>query len=492
MNVAFLNPMFGVDFTKSARWFARSRGRVQRHPDYLAIAAATVEQAGHRLFFCDAQAKNMPTEVLLPKLREFKPDLIVYQATTPSIDCDIAAAARCKEATGAMNVFVGPHVSAEPQDTLERAEGAVDAVTIGEYDYTLRDLANGVRLEDCLGLVWLDQGTVRTNPARPRIDNLDELPFPAWKHIDIHDYHDAGKLFPFLTLISGRGCRAACTFCQLPQVMNGRSYRTRSIEHILGEIDYDVSLFPNLREIMFEDDTLTMRGSEERLTALCEALLRRRSSLTWSANARVDVNDYELLRLMKRSGCRMLCVGFEFGDPDVLLRIGKGATVDQMHTFAENAHRAGIRVHGCFMFGGPGETRETARRTIDLACTLPIDTAQFSGVVAYPGTAYYQWAKKSGYLVPQRWRDWVDADGEQVTTVSLPDLSATEINALIDDGLRAFYTRPSQMWRMATNIRSMADVRAKWHGVKSFLAYFRTRTPQTSGGDGGQRESKHS
>jgi radical SAM superfamily enzyme YgiQ (UPF0313 family) len=224
---------------------------------------------------------------------------------------------------------------------------------------------------------------------------------------------------------------------------------------------------------MFEDDTLTIRSNRDRLAELCEGMVRRNLGLSWSANARVDLNDLEILRLMNRSGCRMLCVGFEFGDEGVLERVGKGTTIEMMHTFADNARRAGIRIHGCFMIGGPGETPASARKTIELAQQLKIDTAQFSGVVAYPGTAYYQWAKENGYLIPKEWREWVDDNFEQVTTQSLPDLPVDDINALIDEGLRKFYLRPSQMLRMVGNIRTMADVKAKLHGFRSFLNYFK-------------------
>jgi radical SAM superfamily enzyme YgiQ (UPF0313 family) len=478
MRVAFLNPMFGRDFTKAARWFARSRGRVQRHPDYLCIAAATVEAAGHEIFFLDAQAKNMPTTVALSHVREFKPDLAVFLASTPSIDSDIAAAAAVKHATGATTILVGSHVSAEPEDTLRRAGSAVDsldAVAVGEYDYTLRDLANGVPLRDCPGIAWRDGSAIHVNGRRPLIDDLDALPFPAWQYIDITDYRDAGKLFPFLTLISGRGCYGRCTFCQLPQTMNGRGYRARSVENVVAEIEYDLRLFPNLKEIMVEDDTFVTRANRDRIVRLCEELIRRKLGISWSANARVDLNDLEILRLVKRSGCRMLCSGFEFGDQAVLDAVHKGITLDDMYAFAENTHRAGIRVHGCFMFGGPGETPETARKTIDLACKLKIDTAQFSGLVAYPGTAYYDWAKQNGFLIPTDWRGWVDDNFEQCATVRCPQLSVEQINALIDEGLRKFYLRPSQFWRMANNIRTPADLKAKLHGFKSFLGYFSSK-----------------
>jgi radical SAM superfamily enzyme YgiQ (UPF0313 family) len=475
MRVAFLNPMFGPDFTKSARWFARSRGRVQRHPDYLCTAAAVVEAAGHAIFFLDAQAKNLATEDLLPQLRAFKPDLIVYQATTPSIDADIAAARLCKDATGAINVFVGSHVSAEPEDTLTRAAGAVDAVAVGEYDYTVRDLANGISVRECLGSAWQDGARVVNNARRPFIEDLDALPFPAWRHIDVRDYRDAGKRFPFLTLISGRGCFGRCAFCQLPQVMNGRRYRARSVENVVAEIEYDLKLFPDLKEIMFEDDTLVMRANRDRLARLCEELIRRKYPISWSANARVDLNDLEILKLIRRARCRMLCVGFEFGDQRILDAVDKGTTIDDMFRFAENARMAGLRIHGCFMFGGPGETLETARKTIGLAQRLGIDTAQFSGVVAYPGTSYYAWARDNGYLIPTCWRGWVDDALEQCATVRCPELSVEQINALIDEGLRTFYLRPSQMWRMVRNIDSFADLKAKFHGLRSFAGYFRSK-----------------
>lgn len=472
MKVAILNPMFGKDFTKSARWFARSRGRVQRHPDYLAYAAGVIKEAGHELLFVDCQAKNLPSEEFVTDLKRFAPDMVVCQTSTPSIYTDIESARLFKEATGALSVFVGSHSSAVPDEVLRTADGAVDACALGEFDYTLRDLAAGTALKDCAGLAWWDSGEVLRTADRPYIEDLDEMPFPAWDHLDIYDYRDGAKLYPFLTSITGRGCRYRCSFCQIPQVMNGHRYRTRSVENVVDEMERNLKLFPDLREIMFEDDTLTMRIARDRLIELCEEIIRRDLPLSWSANARVDLNDYETLQLMKRSGCRMLCVGFEFGDQKVLNNVKKGTTIEQMYTFAENAARAKLRIHGCFMFGGPGETMDTARKTIEMSQALKIDTAQFTGVVAYPGTTYFDWAKQGGHLIPEDWRDWVDADFEQQGVVELPDLSKDQINALIDEGLRSFYLRPQQMWRMAVNIRDFADVKAKLHGLKSFLGYF--------------------
>ena len=474
MKVLLLNPAYGHGFCKSARWFAKSRGRVQRHPDYLCQAIAVLEEAGHECRFIDGAAKDLSLEETRGEVEAFRPQVVVIQATTPSIYSDLGYARMCKEAVGdgCLTVAVGAHVSAEAEDTLRKSGGFLDVVARGEYDYTLRDVADGLPREEILGISYATGESVIHNPARPLIEDLDQLPFPAWQHIDPYDYPDAGKLYPFITLMGGRGCEGRCTFCLFPQVMYGQHYRSRSPDRVVDEIEYDLALFPFLKEVMFEDDTLTLKQHLPRLRAICEEILRRGIKISWSANSRADLRDLETLRLMKRSGCRMLCVGFEFGNQQILNNVRKGIKLEHTREFAELAWKVGIRVHGCFMIGGPGETRETARQTIEHAKSLPIDTVQFSGVCAYPGTEYYNWVKESGCLVPQDWPQWVDQNLEQRAVISFPQLPVDEINELVDQGLREFYLRPRQMWRMLRNIRSWADVKTKWHGLMSFVDYF--------------------
>jgi anaerobic magnesium-protoporphyrin IX monomethyl ester cyclase len=474
MRILFLNPAFGHGFCKSARWFAKSRGRVQRHPDYLCQAIAVVEQAGHVCRFIDGAAKDVSLEETQAEVSAFRPEMVIIQATTPSIYSDLSYARMCKEVVGdgCLTVMVGAHVSAEPDDTLQKSGGFLDVVARGEYDYTLRDLAAGLALEEVTGITYAVDGRVIHNPARPLVEDLDELPFPAWHHIDPYDYPDAGKLYPFITLMGGRGCEGRCTFCLFPQVMYGQHYRARSSGRVVDEIEHDLRLFPFLKEIMFEDDTLTLKRHLPRLHAICEEMLRRGIKIPWSANARADLRDPDTLRLMKRAGCRMLCVGFEFGNQQILNNVRKGVRLEHMREFAELARKAGIRVHGCFMIGGPGETQETARETIEFAKGLPVDTAQFSGVCAYPGTEYYKWVKQNGCLVPQDWPQWVDEKLEQRAIVNFPQLSVDEINELVDQGLKEFYLRPVQVLRMLRNVKSRADVTAKFHGLVSFVDYF--------------------
>lgn len=475
MKVIFLNPAFGDDFCKSARWFAKSRGRVQRHPDYLCQAIAVLEADDHRCKLIDGAAKNLSIESTQAEVDLFKPDMIVIQTTTPSIYSDLDYAKMCKETlrNDCMTVAIGPHVSAEPEDTLVKSDGFLDVVIRGEYDYTLRELVSGSPFNQIKGISYKENGQIIHNPNRELLENLDELPFPAWHHINPRDYPDAGKLYPFITLISGRGCSGRCNFCLFPQVMYGHHFRGRSPQSVVDEIEYDLKLFPFLKEIMFEDDALTLRKQLPRLQQICEEILFRNIRISWSANSRADLTELEILRLMKKSGCRMLVVGFEFGNQQILNNVKKGCTIDQMRKFVELTRKVGIRVHGCFMIGGPEETHVTARQTIDFAKSLPIDTAQFSGLCAYPGTEFYQWAKEKDYLVPKDWPNWVDENKEQRAIINFPDLSVDQINQLVDKGLREFYLRPRQMFRMLKNIKSFSDVKTKLYGLKSFVDYFR-------------------
>ncbi|NNE44604.1 MAG: B12-binding domain-containing radical SAM protein, partial [Gemmatimonadetes bacterium] len=246
MKIFIVNPAFGEGFVKSARWFAKSRGRVQRHPDYLARATAVLEHAGHECVLLDAAAKDMPPSGVEERIRAFGPDLVVVYATTPSVLSDLEHVKMAREVTGgAMTVMIGSHVSAEPADTLKRGKGYLDAVTRREYDFTLREVADRGTFEGVVGLSRWDGDEIVHEADRAPIEDLDSLPFPAWQHIDLEDYRDAGKLFPFITLIGGRGCPAKCTFCQLPQVMYGHRYRTRSPGKILDEIEHNLELFPD-------------------------------------------------------------------------------------------------------------------------------------------------------------------------------------------------------------------------------------------------------
>ncbi len=466
-----LNPPYGKDFCRSARWAAKSRGRVQRHPDWMLIAAAVLEKAGNEVKFIEGAALNLNIEDIKNIIKDFTPSVVVIHTTTPSIYNDISYASLAKEICNPITVLIGPHVSAEFENTFKISNGSVDIIALGEYDYILQDIASGKPIKDIEGIAYRYENRIVKTHERPFLD-VKELPFPAWRHIKPEWYHDAGKRFPFLTLISGRGCFGRCTFCRDTPTMYGRSLRFREPSQVVAEMEYDVALFPYIREIMFETDTFTAIPSH--VSGVCEDILKRRLKIPWSCNARVDM-DLSLLPLMKRAGCRMLMVGFEFGTQESLDSVKKGIQLEQSRRFAEEASRLKFIIHGCFMIGAPGETKESARATIDFAKSLPMDTIQISGVCTYPGTEIYQWAKEKGYLVPGDWKAWVDSDLEQCTLLNYPQLSKDNIDKLIDTGLKEFYLRPKQILRMLSNMRDIGDLKRKLFGFKNFIGYFKKK-----------------
>ncbi|MBF0490519.1 MAG: radical SAM protein [Candidatus Omnitrophica bacterium] len=471
MNIVILNPSFGDNFVRVARWAAKSRGRVQRHPEYLLTAAQVLIDHGHNVHYVEAAARNFTAEESINTAVDLKPELLVMHVTTPSIYADIEQARIIKKKAGCKIVFVGQHATAEIDNTFEIAKGVVDYIMPREYDFTLRDLANGIEDSQNLGLCWVKNGLVRKNLPRPDID-VNLLPFPAWQLIKPEWYPDGGKKFPFLTLMTGRGCNNACTFCRDPQLMYGYKLRNRTAELVVAEMEHDLKLHPQIREIMFETDTFA--AERQHVIDVCNLIIEKgiNKRISWSCNMRVNT-DLDLLPLMRKAGCRMLMTGFEFGTDEHLRVIRKGGvSVDMARQYSETAHKNGFTIHGCFMIGAPGETKESARKTIELAKSMPLDTIQITGVASYPGTSLYKWAKDNNYILAKDWRDWLTESGEQRTLLSYPQFSHKDIDEHIDIGLKEFYLRPKQIWRMFISITTMGDFLRKLHGFKAFVQYF--------------------
>ena len=474
MKILVVNEPYVKDFCRTQRWAARTRARVLRAPDWLAYATAVLEQHEYDVRLYDFPAEGWDKDKLRELVRGEQPDVVVLDSTTPSIYSDIECAQIVKEEAGSKVIMVGPHASALPEDTLIEAKGNVDVVCRGEYDYTVLDVVRsfdkGKSLGDVPGISYLDGDEIRYNADRTLIENLDELPFPAWQHLDIMKYFDGGKLYPYMDLISGRGCPFQCIFCLWPQVMHGRRFRLRSPTNIVDEMEYDLKRWPALKkgEIFFEDETFIV--NKRRAIEICHEIRRRGLKVTWSVNARADQGDQELFREMKAAGCRELLVGFESGDQAMLHGMKKRLTLDQSADFVRVAHKAGLAVHGCFVLGLPGETRETMERTMDFALRLDLDTVQFSAAVPFPGTEFYRICEQNGLLGAQSWADWLD-EGEHTSVVEYPGLSKKEIGHYVDEALKKFYFRPGYMVKFLLSTRSPSDLHRKLRGLRNFLSY---------------------
>jgi len=447
MNVLTLNPPFHPKYSRSQRSPAVIKSGVMYYPIWLAYATGVLEQDGFDARLVDAPAAGHKLPDVLALVGDLRPHLVVIDTSTPSIHNDVKVAEAIKRRVpDAFILLVGPHVSALPEASLQLGS-AVDGVARREYDYTVRDLARALdgasALQDIVGLSYReDDGTIVHNADRPFISDLDALPFVSQtykRHLRIEDYFYSITRYPEVAIVTGRGCPYRCMYCVWPQTLTGHRYRTRSVADVASEFEFIAHELPQVKEVFIEDDTLTV--DKDRAIALARELINRGNKLSFTANSRPDVS-YEALRWLKEAGLRLLCVGFESGDQAVLDAMHKGVKVEQFQAFQENARRAGVLVHGCFMAGTPGETRDSLEKTLRLAKRLRPDTAQFFPLMVYPGTEAYEWAKRNGYLTSEDFRQWLTSEGLHRATVSLPHLPAEEMVKWCDAARRSFYLRP--------------------------------------------------
>ena len=472
--VLVINEPYVKDFCRTQRWAARTRGRVLRAPDWLAYATAVLEEAGINAELYDFPARDWDKDDLRRLVREKQPAAVVLDASTPSIYSDIECARIAKEESDCKVVMVGPHVSTCYDEVLNDADGAVDAAALGEYEYTVLDfaktaLAGKSDWRGIPGLAWKNGKVVR-NEDRPLVQDLDSMPFPAWHHLNLWDYFDGTKYYPYIDIIGGRGCPFKCSFCLWPQVMHGQHYRFRSPENIVEEIRWVLTEWPKAiaGEFFFEDDTFAVNRA--RAHKICDAISESKLGCTWSVNTRADILDEDLYKHMKSAGCRQILVGYESGDQNVLDKMQKGIKADLMKESTRKAKAAGLQVHGCFVLGLPGETRNSMRTTLDYALDLNLDTVQFSGAVPYPGTRYFDHCEENGLLRAKRWDDWLN-DGEQQPVVDYPGLTRSEVEEQVNTSLKRFYFRPAYMTKFILASRSKQDLYRKMRGAKNFLTY---------------------
>jgi len=467
LKIMTLNAPFHPKFSRSQRSPAVIKSGVLYYPIWLAYATGVLEQDGFEVRLIDAPADSLSLEDVLEIVRSYQPGMVVIDTSTPSIQNDLRVAEAIKQqAPDVAIMMVGPHVTAMPEETLQ-SSAAVQAVARGEYDYTVRDVARtleaGEDLGEVTGLTYrAADGQIVTNLDRPLIRDLDSLPFVSEvykRHLKVENYFYSITQYPEVAIITGRGCPYHCTYCVWPQTITGHGYRKRSIENVAEEFEYIARELPQVKEIFIEDDTLTV--DQRRSQALAQELIHRGNKLPFTANSRADVS-YETLHSLHQAGLRLVCVGFESGDQRILDNIKKSITVEKFYQFRDDARKAKVLVHGCFMAGNPGDTRESLQLTLDLAKRLNPDTAQFFPIMIYPGTEAFEWASTNQYMLTDDFDQWLTEDGLHRTIVSQPGLSAEEVVAWCDDARREYYLRPrfvaSKIWEIITSPREAGRI----------------------------------
>jgi anaerobic magnesium-protoporphyrin IX monomethyl ester cyclase len=470
MKIVALNPPYFPMFSRASRSPAVTKSSTLYYPFFLAYATGFLEDAGFAVTLLDAPGAKLNRAATVAIVHALAPELVICETSTPSIENDMEVVKDLKAAGIPFVVAVGTHVSALPEEVLEQYP-FLDAVARGEYEYTVRDLARSLNdhglnadLSGIWGLSYVKNGKVCHNVNRPHIEDLDKLPFVSRVYRDhlrqhIDSYFYGANQHPVVAILSGRGCPHHCAYCVYPQTMTGHAYRLRSVGNLVKELEFICRELPEVREIFIEDDTLTV--NRERAQVISKEITARGLKITWSTNSRADA-DYETMSLMHQAGCRLLCVGFESGSQEILDKLEKHICKDDYFRFRRDAARAGLLLHGCFMYGNDGETRETMEATLRLALELDCDTAQFYPIMIYPGTRAYQRYQRAGYITAKSYREWLTDEGFHNCVVSLPGISKEELVAFADYSRRRYYLRPrfiiSKLLQMIRNPKESSRI----------------------------------
>ena len=483
MKVFFVNPPFKSEygkFSRENRSPAVTRSGTLYYPLWLIYAAAACEKDGFEVEFLDAPAKPMNNDETYEYIKSHAngTKLFVINTSTPSIVNDTDYGDKIKELyPDAFVMLVGTHPSALPEETLKNSKN-VDAVARREYDYIVREAAEAIRdgRDPFLtnGLTYRKNNEIKSNPDMSFITNMDEIPFLAEfvkKHLNYKDYFFAAAAYPEMQIFTGRGCMARCNFCVYPQTMHGHNYRMRSAENVVAELEFIAENFPDVKEIVFEDDTFTI--IKDRVIQICNLMIEKglNKRFRWLCNARVNL-DYETMVIMKKAGCHLIIPGIESGSDEILKNIHKGTTLKQVHQYISDAKKAKLAVHACYMVGNKGETRETMQQTLELALKLNTDTAQFYPLLPFPGTEAYMWAKSNGYI-NGTYSDYVKEDGTINSLLELPNLSSKEMVEFCDNARKKYYMRPRYiLHRLWVGLYDWQDLKRSlkaFNKIKKFL-----------------------
>ena len=435
MKTLFLQPpsFGGFDGGAGSRYQAKREIRSFWYPTWLAQPAALVE--GSKLI--DAPPANLGMEPVLAAAADS--EMVVLHTSTPSFASDVKVAQALKDFKPSLKIgFVGAKVAVQPTESLQQGN-CIDFVARNEFDFTIKEIAEGRAYKDVDGISFRDaNGGLVHNKDRAMIEDMDSLPFVTdvyKRDLKIEDYFIGYLMHPYISIYSGRGCKSRCTFCLWPQTVGGHRYRTRSPQHVAAEIAAAQKMWPQVKEFFFDDDTFT--DDLPRAEAIAREL--GKLGVTWSCNAKANV-PRSTLKILKDNGLRLLLVGYESGNQQILHNIKKGMLIDVAKRFTKDCHELGIKIHGTFILGLPGETKETIQQTIEFAKEINPHTLQVSLAAPYPGTALYKQAMENGWLSEEH-AELIDETGIQIAPLNYPHLSHTEIFDSVEVFYKRFYFR---------------------------------------------------
>jgi hopanoid biosynthesis associated radical SAM protein HpnJ len=451
----------GYDGGAGARYQARREIKSFWYPTWLAQPAALVEHSK----LIDAPAHDQSFEDIAHEAKAH--DLLVLHTSTPSFVGDVRVAEAMKALNPALKIgMIGATVAVDADGSMKASE-AIDFVARNEFDFTIKDVAEGIDLAAIDGISYRNgSGVIVHNKDRQVLTDMDQLPFvsPIYQRdLKMENYFIGYLKHPYVSFYTGRGCKSRCTFCLWPQTVGGHNYRVRSIGHVIEEVKYVLRTFPQMKELFFDDDTLT--DNIPRVEELAREL--GKLGVVWSCNAKANV-PYQTLKAMRDGGLRLLLVGYESGNQQILHNIKKGLRIEVAQQFAKDCRALGIKVHGTFILGLPGETRETIQETIAYAKGVNPHTIQVSLAAPYPGTFLHKQATENGWF--ESGSDLLNTAGSQIAQLNYDHLPSGEIFDAVEEFYKKFYFRHSKIGSIVNEMVRDTDMmkRRLREGVEFF------------------------
>lgn len=418
----------------------------------LAYVAAVAEKAGVQAQFIDAHALGLSLDETIRRVKSFDPDLLAFTVTTYLFYQTLAWVRALREALATPTIMGGVHMGIYPAETF--SHHSIDFGCIGEAEVVLPPFLaavnNGRDLARVNGLIWREGERVVVNECAPVLDDVNTSPFPA-RHLLPNDryYSFISQFKNFTPMITSRGCPFKCIFCE----QGDMKFRPRTPENVVDEVEECYHVY-RVRELDVFDSSFTVQ--KKRVIGICEELLRRNIKIAWAIRSRVDLVDEEILKALRRAGCKRIYYGIEAGDPEILKTLRKETNVELIREIITLTRKYKIDTFGYFMVGSPGETAETVERSIRFAIDLKLDYAQFSKVTPMPATELYR------MLVAERKRDyWREYILDESKDLYLPRPgTALDEEAIQESTRRAylrFYFRPRYIIKAIWRLKSWSE-----------------------------------
>ena len=428
-----------------------------RAPLDLAYMSAVLEQDGHACKIRDYPVEDDRWQAVEEDIRTFSPTMLIIYTTITSYKEDLRACTMAKEINpDIITIAKGGDTTMQPVERLQWCE-QLDIAIVGEPEWTIREIARDIDWKDITGICYRKKGRIYENPERPFIEDLDSIPFPSRHLIDQSKYlrPDTGEIQT--TIQTGRGCPAQCIYC-LSSMVSGTRLRLRSAENVVDELEHCVRDY-GIRDFFFRADTFSW--DKGWVIEVCKEIINRKLDIQWVANNRVSQIDEERLIWMKKAGCWLVSFGIESGNQHILDLTNKGITLEQSREAMRLAKKHDLKTFLTFMIGMPWETRETVMKTFDFARELDGDYFEIILPFPFPGTKYYEIAKRDGLIVDGVYDTVYDHFRSYVRTYHL---SADELTELKKKSFWYLYARP----RYVKKIISQCDSPRAFKNYLSF------------------------